>query len=417
MSLRSVRFVCNLVAVFSVVMTGMMAWKSHAYEVDAFTHREQIYNDASSNINQITTSLIQKLLTRMNTESGLKSDQCNKDFLRQSLAAALDTNTSDVPWLFTKNAYEQYAKTHPDVVKRMLQLSGGQSSAKSHYAYEKLEADIGRELKLWRQIPLQDPENIYSESDDVMHTTIGAMFAGVSWLCCSPNVSISGHQVGLDKVGHFFENGYDLYLTQKKQGMKEALQFSRDEEEGTWGLWLNGVKSYGDMAANYDGMRFWQWLLDGVDGNAPAISCKKGIYTLNQEFHIEDYASDAWDEAINCSTFSDELAETVLPKILKNTNGKGCPIRLESCVALAKSYPREVAKEILHPRCLNAQRILDALSNSRANSCAYSPEETMISNSTVSFIKALSVGIRRSNLNDAQKIKNQSETLKRGGHE
>jgi hypothetical protein len=404
-------------AVLSVVMTGMMAWNSHAYEVDAFTRRDEVYNDVSPNINRITTYLIQELLNRLNTEKGLKSDQCNKDFLRQSLAAVLDTNTSDVTQSFTQSAYLRYRQAHPDVAKRMLQLAGGQGSANSHYEYEKLEAEIGRELKLWRQIPLQDSDNIYSERDGVMHTTIGAVFAGVSWLCCSPNVLISGHQVGLDKVGHFFENGYDLYLAQMKMGLREALQLSRDEEEGTWGLWFNGVKSYGDMSANYDGMRFWQWLLDGINGNAPAISCKNGVYTLTQEFHIENYVTDAWDEAINCSTFTDEVAKTALPKILKNTNGKGCPIQLESCVALTKIYPQDVAKEILHPRCLNAQRILDAMNGSSTSSCVYSPDETMISSDTVSLFKALSVGIRRTNLNDAQKIENQTGTLKRGGHE
>ncbi len=76
-------------------------------------------------------------------------------------------------------------------------------------------------------------------------------------------INLAGYHVGTDKVGHFMDMGYDLYTRAKKgASVFELLAQSRREQTGLWGKWMTGVKSYGDIASNFDGYRFWTDLID-----------------------------------------------------------------------------------------------------------------------------------------------------------
>jgi len=119
--------------------------------------------------------------------------------------------------------------------------------------------------------------------------------------------NLNGHVIGPDKLGHFIDQGFDLMQVMIEEGMtKEAflssMQESNDLEDGWYGLAASGVKSYGDMSANFSGLSFYYGLLNGDN---PQLSCdpKTNKYSLNYDFDWSDYVNDSWDEGVNCSFF------------------------------------------------------------------------------------------------------------------
>jgi hypothetical protein len=119
--------------------------------------------------------------------------------------------------------------------------------------------------------------------------------------------NLNGYVVGPDKVGHFVDQGYDLIKKfirngGGKQGFLSAMEKSNDMEEGGFGLFASGIKSYGDMGANMSGLSFYYNLLSGDN---PQLTCnpKTKKYEINYDFNFADYVNDSWDEGINCSFF------------------------------------------------------------------------------------------------------------------
>jgi len=122
-----------------------------------------------------------------------------------------------------------------------------------------------------------------------------------------PSFNLAGVIIGTDKLGHFVDQGFDLFQRFQmslNKSIDEPMIFSDklEEEFGPYGLSASGVKSYGDLSANFYGMRFYQNILDG---NNPHIKCdeKTGKYFLNNPLNWADYVNESFDEGINCSLF------------------------------------------------------------------------------------------------------------------
>jgi hypothetical protein len=146
--------------------------------------------------------------------------------------------------------------------------------------------------------------------------------------------NLDGHVVGPDKVGHFVDQGYDLIRTfinngSNKDSFKLAMQESNDLEEEYFGLIVSDVKSYGDMSANFSGLKFFYNLLSG---DSPQLSCDKKSkkYKLNYDFNWSEYVNDSWDEGVNCSFF--ESVEN--PYVRKSAKSNGV-----STSDIEKIYP------------------------------------------------------------------------------
>ncbi|MBK8971189.1 MAG: hypothetical protein IPM37_07360 [Hahellaceae bacterium] len=106
-----------------------------------------------------------------------------------------------------------------------------------------------------------------------------------------------------------------------------------EQEEGKFGLVTTGVFSHADLAANFNGWRFWNQIrrahndpLRGFWGNLFAgaqISCsfrvmasikqRQWVYAreLKQDFDIRDYVDGARDEGQNCSRYANTARLTV----------------------------------------------------------------------------------------------------------
>ena len=69
--------------------------------------------------------------------------------------------------------------------------------------------------------------------------------------------------IGTDKLGHFVSQGYTYFKIcyLKGEGIEEALLFGINSELTYFGFLTTGIYSYGDLVANFQGLRFWNDIL------------------------------------------------------------------------------------------------------------------------------------------------------------
>lgn len=123
-------------------------------------------------------------------------------------------------------------------------------------------------------------------------------------------VNVNGHLIGTDKFEHFMGTGYKYFKTYYRgdQNLLEVLEKGWDLEVGFMGSVTTGVQSYADLVANFNGMRFWNHMLqkheDILGENlGPYITCKNGLWVQIKKIDWRDYIEASWDEAYNCSKF------------------------------------------------------------------------------------------------------------------
>jgi hypothetical protein len=178
----------------------------------------------------------------------------------------------------------------------------------------------------------------------------------------APLIKLNGQYVGADKIGHFFAEGYSYYWRAEieKQSLEEVLLYGDGLEAGFYGAANTGIKSYGDLTANYRGYLFWKNLLeaDEATGRAPLFVCARGRYALAGTFSAAAYVDAAWDEGINCSEYAHPDMEVAVDRrIAEVAADRGeamvCPMSAAQCQGLTASYG-ELAPHLLSARCRNA---------------------------------------------------------------
>jgi hypothetical protein len=109
----------------------------------------------------------------------------------------------------------------------------------------------------------------------------------------APVMMINDILIGTDKLGHFFQLGYSKYYKEILGGKSPADAATEGDktESGTFGIDNTGVYSNADIAANRDGMQFYQNLARNP----------------NLDFKITDYISYKWNEASNANLYGGEL--------------------------------------------------------------------------------------------------------------
>ena len=191
-------------------------------------------------------------------------------------------------------------------------------------------------------------------------------------------VNINGHLVGLDKIGHFFAQGWQYFeLTQRDgRSIDQALDWGEEQEAGVYGYTTTGIFSFSDLVANFNGWRFWNRILlredDPLKGfmanlfNRPYVSCEIQLvatimqrkivwaWEVDSRFDLSDYLDGTWDEGNNCNSYKDPLIEhKVAARIKRVRPGFSCPFIPDHCVDARRKYGR-YAKRLLHPYCLIA---------------------------------------------------------------
>ena len=189
-------------------------------------------------------------------------------------------------------------------------------------------------------------------------------------------VNINGHLVGLDKMGHFFAEGWQYFelIQYDDYTIDQALEWGKQQEAGKFGYTTTGIFSFADLVANFNGWRFWNKVLlkedDPLKGaianflSRPYITCEIQIITsiktkkivkaweYNTRFDLSDYVDGAWDEGINCNSYEDPIIEEKVTLRIKNVNPDfTCPLIADYCSESQNKYGY-YAQHVLHPYCL-----------------------------------------------------------------
>jgi hypothetical protein len=209
---------------------------------------------------------------------------------------------------------------------------------------------------------------------DSIYRDLGLLDAvSVHWKDLSAVVRIGDTLVGVDKLGHFFVEGWgyfeDAYLV--GDGLPDALDWGEFTERTWFGRYTTGVYSYADLVANFEGMRFWLRVRgavrDPIDpgwrANRPHVVCRRRFWiagarrwTLARELELDRHVSPVWDEAVNCSSYRNpEIEARVKARIAEQSEADGadytCPVEPDACAEARERYG-DFAPRLLHPSCL-----------------------------------------------------------------
>ena len=282
---------------FIFVLTVIGLSFAQAYEVDNFSGRYKPLKDSTSLLNAEVNKRLKEATEKVNEKGVLAR-------VKKSLAFDKSCSTED---LFTAVGDE---------------LLGGVVGELEEYAIE--SSGIIKSNT--------DTDRIYRGSKNK-----GGMLslAGVE-----PSINLRGHYIGVDKLGHFFDQGKDYYDVANKtkgtmaQKIDAALAYGNKLENGRFGLMTTGIKSYGDLAANYGGYLFWSRLVEGVN---PFFKCNNGNWVQVRDFDWALFVNPAWDEGINCSEYEPEFQADVaasqkkLEFASKNKRKYVCPASIDQC--------------------------------------------------------------------------------------
>jgi len=125
----------------------------------------------------------------------------------------------------------------------------------------------------------------------------------------SPMLKVNGIYVGLDKLGHFMQQGYSYYQLVTTQGrtLAQAKEWGHQTEYGVYGLATTGVYSLADKNANLQGYHFYSWL--AANPTTP--------------FDIATYINANWNEENTVCSYRADLAPYVWQNLLQGTwNGQ-----------------------------------------------------------------------------------------------
>jgi len=319
-------------------ITCLLVSSVYSWETDNFTHRRKIAKASEKEKNQN--------LYALNDETNKRIHKVIKDFNEE-----MDINCNeDLKLLKSKETTMWGSKKMPKIYMQMKDMLGG---------------GLFGAMEKWSE-----------KSDKVTRYGDGSYIYGKSIMGNFYNLqtafNLNGHVVGPDKLGHFVDQGFELYeefLGGKtpKEGFKKAMQHSNTMEDSYYGIDVSGVKSYGDMGANYSGMKFW-YNLTGKDNSYIRCDAKSGKYKVNRDFDWAEFADDTWDQGINCSTFEtaknpyahgqyrnvSQLFNTEKDKGLKQYLASvdktlKCPDDLGKCQEISK---KECSKYFVSPKCL-----------------------------------------------------------------
>lgn len=154
----------------------------------------------------------------------------------------------------------------------------------------------------------------------------------------SPTVRIYGVELGIDKLEHFFQQGYQYYEIERKElakgagadeAGKRAVNWGKKTERTYYGLLSSGVYSNADLYANYAGLRFYEGLSkpsrSGETQRSPLVVLENGYWKLNPLVKRDDllkpFISNHMNEALNPSAFRFTLVRSVRRAIKKYACG------------------------------------------------------------------------------------------------
>ena len=284
------------------LITWALTSAAFSAEVDQFTNREAPLADSSAIINQKANLALKDALKNLNSEKS----GCDEELLYKKLRTYYGNHLNGS---FTKEVIKS-----DEIQKRAIAI----------------------------------PDSVYRDWGFFDGTILNYKPLQQTDSPISALIRVGDHVIGTDKFEHMFGRGW-VYFTKnytKGKGVQSALDagiFGEKFELG--GLRVEtGVFSYGDLSANFNGMRFWNHVLQnnddvlGVEYNAgPFVACKNNQWVTAKPIDFKNYIDDAFDESINCSKFATEEG---LASFTKNIEAMGdtCPMDREKLSVVTQKY-------------------------------------------------------------------------------
>lgn len=216
-------------------------------------------------------------------------------------------------------------------------------------------------------IPLN--HSIYHEWSIFNGFLLGRRGAARSPLALFPLIKVGDVVVGGDKLEHMFGMGLRYFKKHyfEERPLVSVLKGGIFREKTFLGgnIFATGIFSYADLSANFNGMRFWNHMLQkredvlGPSQNlGPYVFCRDGKWVKNQEKPIDfrNYIDETMQESINCSKFATQGGYEKFQKALSELQKKSpdkkftCPMSAESLERAALKYEVEIQDDPRHSK-------------------------------------------------------------------
>jgi hypothetical protein len=267
-----------------------------ADETDNFTCRARLSRDSMAILDSWVNAQIRESLARVNRRGAGQGDEA---ILDRELQKAVGGSVPDPFTLVPHSRFERW-------------INGQSQIHRCHLAFEET---------IYGARPYNQPW---------LYPFLGrTVFVADSLL-------LSGRIVGVDKINHFIREGLSNWRAVNGRGESIAEVLGRELDPAGWGwhwteyglkgMSLTGVLSYADVAAGYSGFRFWEELLRlRREHSLVAYDTALGQFVQVRDFTFAAYVTDAWDEAINYSTFHPTIAREVAAAL--QARGMTMPVR------------------------------------------------------------------------------------------
>jgi hypothetical protein len=306
----------RFLAALTILVSCQAAW---AAEADQYTLPEGQIADVTEPVNKLANEGLQAAIDDLNSQGGCDDSRASEERLYERLA--------DV---FSNHKKGQLVQTI---------ISG----------------EIPRTV-----IPLK--ESVYSEWSIWNGFLLGRKGAAKSPLALFPLIKIGDTVVGVDKLEHMFGMGGRYFKAHylEEKPLVHVLKGGIFKEKTALGgnMFATGVFSYGDLSANFNGMRFWNHMLqkrDDVLGTqhniGPYLTCQSGKWVKNAERPIDfrNYVDASMQESTNCSKFATAGGLKKFQEALDEMQNRdksrtfACPVDPGLLERTAKKYEVEIA--------------------------------------------------------------------------
>lgn len=125
------------------------------------------------------------------------------------------------------------------------------------------------------------------------------------FLPLSPTIRVGEVRFGLDKFGHFFGFGRRYHRhyqrlrsrgVSSEEALRRVIRNGLRQERFFVGGWADGVFSYGDLEANYQGFLLARHFCEGAE---PVLERIGALWRVRREIDIRDYVTPGYDESYN----------------------------------------------------------------------------------------------------------------------
>lgn len=320
-----VRFFCK----FLIFVAAAFSVACLAYEVDSFSQRYSPLKPADEILDRQVNSVFKKVVERVN-EDKIGCSRVEKD----------DKNTRD--------GYRKLRSYLREAVAPGRVVGVFEESAESNGSW--LKAITGN---------LTSSENVPKHKVNLDDSIYGGNVKKkmiLNSFGINSTIKLGGEYIGTDKLGHFFDQGFEYYKRWTlNESEVDALQIGKGSEESFFGKATTGVKSYGDLSANYSGYLFWRKV---NESNDPYFKCENGTWRQVKEFKWADFVNPTWDEGINCSEYATPEMQAAIEENLAKLEERSkrqnknqsytCPVNPSACMQIAKLHR---AKFFVSPKC------------------------------------------------------------------